>query len=226
MKRFILYFSVVISVISTSIFILPTIERITSFSQAQVLLNQADQETLVVFDVDDTLIRPVDKILQRQYSSLDSWKFVETKLNQFIEENEHLHLASTMCMQTKRELIEPSVAQLIATLQERGIKVLACTLWRVGPYGEIPLLEELRFKQLKDLAVDFTSSFNTTQIFNQFQHHYTCSPLVYKGILFTNLCPKGEVLGAFLDTLDWKPRQIIFFDDLLSNLVSVHNELR
>ena len=200
-----------------------SIEHIHSFSQAQSVLDDADTGTLVVFDVDDTLIRPKDKILQRCYSYINAWKLVDAEFRKMVNEEEHT--LSRLYIQAKRELIEPGISQLIATLQARNIKVIACTHLRVGPYGEIPLLEEFRFNQLKELDIDFTMSFDYTCIFNQCQQDFNNWPLFYKGILFTNLCTKGEVLGAFIDLLDVKPRKIIFFDDQLPNLVSVQNEL-
>ena len=54
-----------------------------------------------------------------------------------------------------------------------------------------------------------------------------------KGILFVGgengefnqRTNKGEVLDAFLEWVHWTPKAIVFFDDELSNLTSVQEEL-
>jgi len=38
-------------------------------------------------------------------------------------------------------------------------------------------------------------------------------PFFKRGIIFG--CPKGDVLSAFLDHAQWKPKRIIFIDDFL-----------
>jgi hypothetical protein len=45
--------------------------------------------------------------------------------------------------------------------------------------------------------------------------------MLYKGVIFSNYQPKGQVLKTFLDTFHLKPKTIIFFDDIVENLVSV-----
>ena len=49
----------------------------------------------------------------------------------------------------------------------------------------------------------------------------TFHPLYYKGILFTDYVCKGSMLGKFLETIRWKPSNVIFFDDKLTNLQAV-----
>jgi hypothetical protein len=97
---------------------------------------------------------------------------------------------------------------------------------RSGRFGSIPLLAEYRFNQLQKLGVDFRPSYEHMIEFNQFHGLYEGFPVMYKGIILTNELPKGPILGAFIDHLDYLPTRVIFFDDNFVNVLSVGDEMR
>ena len=199
------------------------IKHITSFSEAKDILDTANADTLVVFDVDATLIIPCDMIFQPRHYRAYSYLLIDAFKARAGERFDYLW--SKTYVHVKRVLNEPMISQIIASLQARNVKVLACTLLCVGPYGIVPLLEELRFKQLEALGIDFRCSFNQDIVFKTCPPYNNRYPMCYKGIVLTNNCTKSQVLGALLDYIQYIPKQVIFFDDVLDNVESVGQEM-
>jgi Protein of unknown function (DUF2608) len=85
--------------------------------------------------------------------------------------------------------LEPITVNLIKQLQNRGIKVIALTHFNTGslggPLGLIPSLPVWRWNKLKEIDIDFSSSFPEQQelIFSQFTSKSGRHPIFYKGIL-------------------------------------------
>lgn len=50
--------------------------------------------------------------------------------------------------------------------------------------------------------------------------------MIYKGIIFSNESSKGDALVAFLEHLNYVPTEIVFFDDVMENLVDVQQKLK
>jgi hypothetical protein len=200
------------------------IKVIYSMHEAHDILSHADKHTLVLYDVDETLIMPTDKIHLPHFFSVDPGRALkndfELKLAHCIED-----IWSIVLLQAHRKLIEPDVVFIIKNLQSRNVKTLGFTKMRSGTFGAIDSLAEYRFNQLKALGVEFWLSYDQTIEFNQFTCDYDGFPMIHKGTIFTNDLPKGQVVGAFLDQLDDTITQVIFFDDLLENLISVENEM-
>jgi predicted Fe-Mo cluster-binding NifX family protein len=123
--------------------------------------------------------------------------------------------------------VEKITASVIKVLQSRGIKVIALTASNTGKFGVIESMQQWRLKNLKECGVDFSQSFEEEEIiFKDFNAQYNFYPMFYKGMLLSAGNPKGKVLAAFLDSVKWKPKKIIFFDDLKQNCQSVAEEMK
>ena len=114
----------------------------------------------------------------------------------------------------------------IQALQKRSIKTIALTAQFTGKYGEIERFEQWRFEKLGLLGIKFNSSFVEQEIkldaLASYKNNY---PIFYQGILCANTVPKGDVLGAFLDRIEWQPERVIFFDDSKKYVDSVAQEM-
>ena len=116
-------------------------------------------------------------------------------------------------------LTESLIPNLIKNLQEKGIPIIALTKTSVRDCSQ----EELRYKELLEVGIDFSKSFQESFVFNNLPlcegHH----PLLSKGIVYTNSISKGKVLSAFLEKMkgSLKPSLIVFFDDRLDNILEV-----
>lgn len=192
------------------------IEPIHSFNEVDFSTIQAD--TLVVFDVDETLTQPTDTYLINEHTP-QAEAFKKKLFQQHPEVKDWNGLASIMLQEAPRPLIEPMVVQKIKELETRNILIIVCTGMNTGPYGSLPSLEEWRYNSLKSLG--FQGSYETLVFkvigFNRY-------PVFYKGVLSTDLEVKGPVLGAFLDEVKLKPHKIVMFDDDLPCLQSVQQE--
>lgn len=158
------------------------IRQLSSFKDAIPLLEKIPPDTLVIFDMDDTLV---------------------------VYRDESLPPALT----------ESFTPNLIRKLQEKGIKTIALTATTVVDAPQ----EELRYKELLEVGIDFSRSFQEFFIFNNFPLYKEHYPLLSKGIIYTNSMSKGEVLSAFLEKVkdSLQPSLIIFFDDRLNNILDV-----
>ena len=192
------------------------IESIHSFGEVD--FDVIKSNTLVIFDVDETLIQPTDVYVMNENTSKG-----EILKKRLVAENPEIknwnEISTILLLQAERPLIEPNVIDKINTLQSRGIKVIALTAMNTGPWAQLPSMENWRYEQLKSLG--FEGSFESAEFkLNSFKKN----PVFYKGILATDTEPKGQVLGAFLDTMHLHPQAIIMFDDTLEFLQQVRVE--
>ncbi|MFI5343768.1 MAG: DUF2608 domain-containing protein [Chlamydiales bacterium] len=181
-----------------------------------------DGNSLVVFDIDYTLIIPKDSILGpcgEHY--LQKWiRGVEIKSEQ------REILSSLIMLQSKVSLIDDKILDLIDVLKHKKIKTVALTAMPTGQYGLIPSMEAWRVKQIGDLGIHFGWSFPLLDHFalDEFVEFIT-KPAYKQGILGSARYPKGKVLTAFLRKMGWKPSKIIFIDDRLDFIASVEAEI-
>ncbi len=198
------------------------IQQISSVSQAEQELAQADENTLVVWDVDYTLQVPETMLcwgnsgcVHKNNHRGHEW------LPEMIEEifskksKSLLYYQSIWYAKEKMVLVEPGMAALIASLQERRVKTIALTAIPSGPYETIPSLPIWRFNKLIECGIDF----NKTNIEDHFlteltDEHGDC-PLFYKGVLCSGTLSKGKVLKAWLKRNKVAPDRVISFDDTL-----------
>lgn len=201
------------------------ITQIHSLAEAQTILDAADDSSLVLFDVDDTLIASCTGIFHPKTAEHEI--LVQALKNNLKEKTKDAFdlLWSKAYLYAEIMLVENEVADIIKNLQKRNVKVMALTLRDVGVYGFIQSLEEHCFTQLQKCKIDFQHNAYQDIIFNEFEPVKGIHPRLYKGIFLTNGTPKGMVLGSFLNTLSSKPQCVIFFDDIMQNLISVEQEM-
>jgi hypothetical protein len=203
------------------------IKEIYTMHDAQDVLNQADEKTLVLYDVDATLIIPMDKILWSKFCSVGPGKALKQAFEKkWVTAGIENDIWSMAMLQAQFQLVEPAVAATIKELQARKVKTLGLTKMRSGRFGTISSLADYRFHQLKKLGIEFWPSYGQAITFDQFAYQHEGFPLIYKGTIMTNETDKGAVLGVFIDCLDYTPTQVIFFDDLRENIVDVGDEMR
>ncbi len=180
-------------------------------------------EDLLIFDVDHTLILEKDLVLRPcRRNCLD-------KLLEMHGETDPVRrqkLISIIILQKEVELIDPNSALFIKALQQKEIKAMALTAMKTGPIGLIDRVEKCRIAELAALGIDFRTSFpNVATLYFDFLPHPYSPPLFYQGVLFSSYYSKGQVLWAFLETIQFKPRQVIMIDNSYAYLKSVENTL-
>jgi hypothetical protein len=185
-------------------------------------IQQLDDDALVVFDVDYTLIVPNDLILT-PCGEMYFQEFVK-KLRTLQAEGEML--GSQIALQCRVSLVDEKILDLLARLKEKKIKTIALTAMLTGQYGLIPNVEKWRLKQLDSLGINFGWSFPSIDsiTLHAFEGKQS-SPVFKQGVLASAKYPKGQVLVEFLKQIQWRPSKIIFVDDRMEFIESVETEV-
>lgn len=194
-------------------------QKIDSFEQAIPELNQCNDTTLVLFDIDDTLLSTADIFGTHPLPLLFKLRAL-IKHPQLLFRKNWEYYYSIMWQQTEWCAIEPDSITIIDQLKDRGCTALGLTSMETGTFGVIENFPEWRSTALANLGIKFTDSFPNT-VFNELPSYRNNYPELYDGILCCNQQSKGSVLAAFLDNFNVQPSKIIFFDDSVENLVSV-----
>lgn len=154
-------------------------------------------ETLVLFDLDNTIFESEDMVAHANFYHDMMKKYPD-------HGHKTLKKMWAAIKQSKVKLIEPITPQVIKNLQDRGIAVMALTARDME-------LVDATLRQVKSVGIDFSKTSPTRK--SKYFHH---------GILFAdNNFPKGPALLAYLEGTGFKPKRIILVDDLKKNLVSV-----
>ena len=203
--------------------------EIKSFSEVQHLVEQADADTLVVFDCDDTIYRTDEKFAGRPYQAFWSIKTMYLAMYAISYFKPHPTvfrdgLFRQICEKSSFSPVEPSMITTIQNVCARGGKVIALTAQGSGAQvGSVsPRFEAWRYDSLKTIGIDFSKSFDVEEMtFDQFPPSDRGRPVFYRGILCSSDIPKGMVLSAFLDKINYTPKKVIFIDDLSTGVESV-----
>jgi hypothetical protein len=220
MNRLLIFFIVLLS----NCFNLYSLE-ISQISKLEELLKECDEQTLVVFDVDEVILSQEDIVL-RPCGAPYVHKWLLSSGVYKDKEKVDL-LTSIVMLQSKRCIIDPDMPGVIRDLQERGVKAIGLTATKIKGQGKIASVPNWRIEELKTLNVSFENAFPWAS--NQhvpLQSDVPLSPLYKSGIIFSGNYPKGEVLAAFLDMIGWMPEKVIFIDDRPDNIKSVEEEMK
>lgn len=180
-----------------------------TWEEIEQKLETLTPEDLAVFDVDDTLIVYTHPLMFHESYPIIGRFIKENKLS-----NEIVELATSKLFARFDwvELRDSKIPATLNQLKERSIKCIALTAQSTGKRGDIPRMEEWRHLQLRDKGIDFSKGpFRSTLHFSQLDAVKV--PVFHDGILCSWDVPKGIVLAAFLDRINFKPQRIVFIDD-------------
>lgn len=206
------------------------IEQISSLKILEDQIEKLDTETLVVFDVDEVLFTDRDAILKPVGDPLKCQIFNEyyTKAKADHEKKQVSETLSLPLKLAQKELVESSIPQIIQRLQKRSIRVIALTSCPTKPFGVIKDFEAWRLNHINEFGIDFSQAFPCYHrfILEKLYSNYTLPPVYHQGVLFAGDFPKAEVLSAFLDTVSFKPKKIIFIDNMYCHLQQMQTKLK
>lgn len=222
--------------------------EISSIRKASAVFEAAIPEDLFVFDVDETIIEPIDPTRQFRYraSIIDQLQRNEFKkisddlIACFPSEqnfydyciNEHRcephYIFISAKIKGKQQPVEQDMIKAILDLQKRSVKIIALTAFWPGRWYDIPRIEAKRYQQLCNVGLDLSKSFSIREmVFTDLREGKRgLQPLFYKGVICaTQGVPKGIVLTSFLNKINFKPAHIYYFDDNEKFCQSVANEI-
>lgn len=208
-------------------------------------LSRVTKDSLIVLDIDDTLIVSEEPILRGH--QLDSvleklafcFKLDPTEALDFLE----VCLDNTPYRLGRGKLVAPEWVPLIRDCFARSARVITLTKVVAGQKKiDIPNLgiqhlhnkagEDRRFEDLEAVGLNFEKSFKCeieSDALVLSDYPFTqCSrgpPVFKKGILVTNLHDKGEVLDAFFTAINWRPSNIVLIDNIMHNVVASQRKM-
>lgn len=227
MKKSILFFLCCFSISLSPCIAAPdevVLKHVASLDLVIEELAKADTETLVIFDVDYVLLVPKDLLARPCGHKFRHEAF--PKLEKEVGKDKLKYLFSLLRSQSRAELVDVRLPELIKELQARSIKVVALTGQGYGPLGIIKDEGALRVEELKKLDIDFRNVFPDLKPFFLTIASVKDQPPLYRdGIIFTDHSSKGETLIAFLKKLQWTPKKIIVIDDGREHLKHIQEAL-
>lgn len=185
-------------------------------------VEKADPETLLVFDVDETLITFKDAVL-RDYAKPMRESLAATYIQSMSKEEYHDY-RSIIMQECEWQIVEEALPSLFKKIHEKELFVIGLTAMKHGPFGRVSSMQKWRKQQLEELNFQFRSPIALEEKeFSQFEKE---PPYYYQGILCSGSHPKGAVLEAFLKELPHPPKKVIFCDDLQDRVASVVESMK
>jgi hypothetical protein len=216
MKKYIISFFVVMIAA-----VMPICGEIFETHHFNELLSHVTPGSLVILDIDDTLLIPEQMLgcdkwfegLRKKYESegMTVREALEKSLAQW-EAVRHL---------TKMEVVEPGTVEIVKALQDKGHCVMGLTTQGLALATRTAL-------QLSTHHIDLSVTAPTQEglyinLGDRKSNHSNHGALFRNGILFTSGMNKGEALFKLCDKIRYKPKKIIFINDKATHLAEVEN---
>ena len=192
--------------------------KISSFEHLESLLSSANRDTLIVFDIDDVLLKSGTDLL------LNFKKYLYKKIRSEFDEKNTSLIYSIIYSQRKTDHVASRLCSLFSELQSKNISVLGLTCCYTKAFGIIPSLREWRLDELKRFGYFFERSWPMDEpfVFDEFLATGSdACPEFKDGVLFSYPQKKGKVLASFLKRKNIAPNRLIFIDDRKDNVKSV-----
>lgn len=224
----------IMTILISPLTLLASIEQIHTIKDVANYFETADDYTLGIFDIDETLLVPLDPSFQK----LNIEKHIEiiTSIKSGLSLEQQDLLGNLALFASSSQLIESNEAPLlIQAIMKKNIRLMALTAAMTKKFEE-GYLPEARYIELKKNGIDFSDGFREIQYLclSNLKSCHGSHPVFYQGVLCSNgdhkriegAVTKGEALIEFLNSVSWKPSKIIFIDDKLYNLEEMEKTLK
>lgn len=171
-------------------------------------------ETLVILDIDDTLLLPAQSLgcdawFTARLKALQATHSPEQALDKALAEWEAIrHL-------TQMNLVEEETAAIVGALQEKNTPVMGLTTQGLA-------LATRTINQLAAVHIDLTKTAPSKEDHYFINEH---GVLYRRGLLFTSGTKKGAALTKLLTLLKYQPKHIVFINDKATHLQDVETGL-
>lgn len=176
-------------------------------SSVKDILKHVDKNTLIVFDIDHTLIEPVQAIGSTHWERHLTKKLLEQGFTYHEACIRAFHQWRTIQHLTDVKTIEDAIYEVIDYLKENQVKTLGLTS-RDGT------LSNLTFDQLK--SVNLHEIFTIHNDTSDLSANYPCT--YYNGTVFCGFNKKDAAFKLFLNHINLSPKKIVFIDDQQSHV--------
>lgn len=207
------------AIISSLSFVFSPLESKTLFSESNDIFHTLvylDEDTLFVFDLDNTLIE------HAQYLGSDQWfthKIVHL-IKQGVEPDDAVRIAISQLIiihdYSEMRFVDPAIPDLLHEMQQKNVPM-------VGLTKRAPCLCERTLEQVEPLQLDLSK---TTPIQEELTFHDLGGTTLKKGIIFVgDGLEKGPVFLAYLQKLERLPKTVVVIDDKMNHLQNIARSL-
>jgi len=178
---------------------------------------EVDEATLLIFDIDNTLLKPAQTLGADQWYDHLVKQYMATGYSESAAIDKAIAMWTAVQKATKVVAVEAVTPDLISKEQQRGIKAMALTA------RPLDLIDATN-RQLKSIGVDFTRT------------PFLTKPLSLKandlakftdGVLFVGpKNNKGKVLKQLFETTKKMPKHIVFVDDKVKHVRNVEDAMK
>ncbi len=178
------------------------------------VVDHLSAKTLVVFDLDNTLMHPAQELGNDQWfrHCVKVYLSQGESLQNAIEQTVSKYLA--ILNLTRMQHVDPGAVEVIEEIQERGYHVMGLTARGIS-------LARATTLQLGSLGFDLKLTSPTSEHI-YFMHEQGI--LFREGVLFCSGVHKGTCLTKFLSLINMQPEKIVFVDDKASHVAEVEME--
>ncbi|QQV74944.1 hypothetical protein H6P87_00486 [Rickettsia tillamookensis] len=194
------------------------INKVHDFKEVIEAVEQANNTSLVLFDVDDVIVMDTDESRLTHDYRKELMKSIEKRLTR----KECELLLSVILKGKKSRFVNSDILKIFTLLKEKNIPAMGLTKLPTGKFGVIEDMIEWRVRELTELKVNFQefSPLEDEITIEDFNIGYG-KPTLKDGIIYTAEYDKGSVLEYVLRKTDYYPQSIIFIDDIEENLLSL-----
>jgi len=189
------------------------------------IVEAVDEETLVIFDIDETLIYYPQMILSPQGFRMVACTFIDQS-NAGVSRETIDRWWGEIFLHCSPLLIEEKTAKIFEDFSRRGILCLGLTRRPSMVLGSIRDSGDFILEALDNLHAGFTflkECVSPTELGSGTGPDV--APIFKKGCIFAARQEKGPILGKFFEALEYTPKKVVFVDDRLSCVESVEKEL-
>jgi len=206
MKKIISFFLAVFAILS------PLHSKIVEVQNFKEITSHLTPGTLVILDIDDTLLIPVQMLGCDEWFTHQYKKFINEGMSQKAALKKSLREWEAIRYVTHMELPEAKTDEIVRSMQDQGYVVMGLTT-------QTFTLCFITSHQLKENNINLSLSgpCKTDYYFNQGE----LGVLYRKGVLFTSGSPKGTALFTLCEKLAYKPKRILFINDKASHLKDI-----
>lgn len=174
----------------------------------QEMMDYLARDTLIIFDIDNTLMEPIQELGNDQwfYHRLENLE----KNGVSYEKALDIALSEWYAIQniTKVKVVEEGTQEFLSSLEKQGYMIMGMTTRGLG-------LAMRTVEQLKSIGISLAPNapIHKDVFFDNKQ-----GVLFRDGILFTSGTHKGEALMKFLDIINYTPKHVVFINDKATHL--------
>jgi Protein of unknown function (DUF2608) len=180
------------------------------------ITNHIRPETLVIVDIDDTLLVPVQTL------GTDVW-FLSRLEHHFQMKKDRILAKDTALAEwegirhlTNVKIVEEGTDEIIREMQKNNSVIMGLTTQGLT-------LAVRTVTQLKSLSIDLSKTAPASQ--DVYFINGQDGVLYREGVLFTSGTSKGEALIKFLDGINYHPKHVVFINDKKTHLQDVEKSI-